>query len=91
MKTLFKNGLVLIDNVFVYAHLLIEDDNIIGISHDLADFSDFDEEVDLKAKRLIPGFVDIHTHGAVGVDVNAAKAEDYEKIWPDMWEEMLIR
>ena len=80
MKTLFKNGLVLIDNVFVYAHLLIEDGNIIGISHDLADFSDFDEEVDLKAKRLIPGFVDIHTHGAVGVDVNAAKAEDYEKI-----------
>ena len=28
----------------------------------------------------MPGFIDVHTHGAVGVDVNAATAEDYEKI-----------
>ena len=31
-------------------------------------------------KKVVPGFIDIHTHGAVGVDVNAATAEDYEKI-----------
>lgn len=31
-------------------------------------------------KKSIPGFIDVHTHGAVGVDVNAATAEDYEKI-----------
>ena len=31
-------------------------------------------------KRIVPGFIDVHTHGAVGVDVNAATAEDYEKI-----------
>jgi N-acetylglucosamine-6-phosphate deacetylase len=31
-------------------------------------------------KKAVPGFIDIHTHGAVHVDVNHASAEDYEKI-----------
>ena len=30
--------------------------------------------LDLGGKRLAPGFLDIHTHGAAGVDVNAATA-----------------
>jgi len=36
--------------------------------------------LDVSGKRVIPGFVDVHTHGAVGVDVNGATAEDLEKI-----------
>ena len=35
---------------------------------------------DVKGNRIVPGFIDVHTHGAVGVDVNAATAEDLEKI-----------
>jgi N-acetylglucosamine-6-phosphate deacetylase len=31
-------------------------------------------------KKVVPGFIDVHTHGQVNVDVNAATAEDYEKI-----------
>lgn len=31
--------------------------------------------LDLAGKRLVPGFIDIHTHGAAGVDVNAATAD----------------
>lgn len=30
--------------------------------------------LDLGGRRLVPGFIDIHTHGAAGVDVNAATA-----------------
>ena len=30
--------------------------------------------LDLGGKRLVPGFIDIHPHGAAGVDVNAATA-----------------
>ena len=36
--------------------------------------------VDVSGKRVVPGFIDIHTHGGVGVDVNGATAEDLEKI-----------
>lgn len=35
---------------------------------------------DAAGKQVVPGFIDIHTHGSVGVDVNAATAEDLEKI-----------
>lgn len=35
---------------------------------------------DAAGRRVVPGFLDIHTHGAVGVDVNGASAEDFEKI-----------
>lgn len=80
MKTLFKNGIVLIDNEFRYAHILVEDGIISKITYCLDEMQDFDKEIDLKSKRLIPGFIDIHTHGAVGVDVNAATANEYEKI-----------
>lgn len=31
-------------------------------------------------KFVVPGFIDIHTHGGCGVDVNAARKEDFQKI-----------
>ncbi len=36
--------------------------------------------IDVSGKKVVPGFIDIHNHGAAGVDVNAATAEDLEKI-----------
>ena len=38
------------------------------------------EIYDAAGRRVVPGFIDIHTHGAVGVDVNSASAEELEKI-----------
>lgn len=31
--------------------------------------------IDLKTKLLVPGFIDVHCHGAAGVDVNTANVE----------------
>jgi len=36
--------------------------------------------IDLNKMRVFAGFVDIHNHGAVGVDVNTATAEDLRKV-----------
>lgn len=38
------------------------------------------ETVDIRGKKLVPGFVDVHTHGGMGIDVNAASAVDYETL-----------
>src|SRR5215813_1491189 len=36
--------------------------------------------IDLGGKQVVPGFIDIHNHGAVGVDVNAADTEGLLKV-----------
>ena len=36
--------------------------------------------IDAAGQRVVPGFNDLHTHGAVGVDENGASAQDLEKI-----------
>lgn len=38
------------------------------------------EIFDAEGLTVVPGFIDTHSHGAVGVDVNAATAEELEKI-----------
>ena len=78
MAVLLKGGMVYQDHRFVRADVLMRDGVIAGVGTDLKD--EKAQVEDVTGKRLVPGFLDIHTHGAVGVDVNAARAEDYEKI-----------
>ena len=47
--------------------------------------------LDLGGKRLVPGFIDIHTHGAAGVDVNAATTEQLNDLTRDQVAEFLIK
>ena len=37
-------------------------------------------DVDAEGRYLVPGFVDVHTHGGAGVDINAAGQADLEKL-----------
>jgi N-acetylglucosamine-6-phosphate deacetylase len=38
------------------------------------------EQIDLSGTTLLPGFIDVHIHGAVGVDTMAATAPDLERV-----------
>lgn len=73
-RTLFTNGKVYVDGQFQDTDLLVQDGRVAGFS------GKADEVVDLGGKLLIPGFLDLHTHGGDGVDVNAATAGDLAKI-----------
>ena len=73
-RTLFTNGKVYVDGRFQDTDLLVQDGRVAGFS------GKADEVVDLGGKLLVPGFLDLHTHGGDGVDVNAATAQDLAKI-----------
>lgn len=77
-KTYLQNGLVYQDRTFVSKTLLLEDGKVFVLEPQ-ADVAD-GAVVNAEGLRIVPGFLDTHTHGAVGVDVNGATAEDLEKI-----------
>jgi N-acetylglucosamine-6-phosphate deacetylase len=81
MKTiLLKNATtILSDKKLENASVLIENGTIADISFD-SKSTKTDKVFDLLNTTLFAGFVDIHNHGAVGVDVNTATAEDLRKI-----------
>ncbi len=76
-ELLFQNGLVYLDGRFRSASLLVRAGKIAAI--DAPPTSDC-RIVDLAGKMLVPGFLDIHTHGGGGVDVNAADGEGFATI-----------
>ena len=77
MKTLLlKNAnVVLPDRVVANASVLVEEGRIASFGSGFAD-----EVLDLAGARLLPGFIDVHIHGAVGVDVMDATVDGLQQI-----------
>lgn len=70
---LLKNaGAVLPDGEIENASLLISDGKIAQINVEEQNSVNI---LDLRRARLFPGFIDIHIHGAIGVDANEADAD----------------
>lgn len=86
MKRWIKGGMIYQDHKFVRKDILVENGWIQWIgsaskqSKELALDTIEAEVLDAAGQWILPGFFDIHTHGAVNVDVNGATAEDLEKI-----------
>lgn len=72
------HGKVYVDHVFQEKTVAIENGRVRLLSPDAPVSGG--AVFDAAGKHVVPGFVDIHTHGAVGVDVNGASAEDFGKI-----------
>lgn len=81
MKTvLLKNAAVIFpDKKTREVSLLIENENIVEISFENKSFP-AKEVLDLSNLTVCAGFIDIHNHGAVGVDVNTATTDDLRKV-----------
>jgi len=77
-KCYIVNGLVYTDHHFAPKTVALEDGKlrVLGPECDTGDGDCFDAS----GMKVVPGFIDTHTHGAVGVDVNGATAEELEKI-----------
>ena len=76
MNYYIKNALVYHNHRFEARNLHIVDGKI----HFAPEIPEGAEVVDASGRKIVPCFIDIHTHGAVGVDVNAATKEDLAKI-----------
>jgi N-acetylglucosamine-6-phosphate deacetylase len=73
---LLKNAnVVLPDREVSDVSVLIADGKIASLEGGRAD-----EEIDLAGATLLPGFIDVHIHGAVGIDVMDASAADLGKV-----------
>jgi N-acetylglucosamine-6-phosphate deacetylase len=79
---LLRNArIVLPEQVAVASSLLIEDGRIARIFESETDQLPAVETVfDLDGLTLFPGFIDIHIHGAAGVDAMAATTEDLARV-----------
>ena len=77
-KLLLRNGrLVLPDRIAEGASLLIEAGRIARILEQTIDVDiQADKTIELDGALLFPGFIDAHIHGAVGVDMMDADADD---------------
>ena len=77
-KTYIVNGLVYRDRRFAPATLCTENGKLRVLDHGCP--TDGGTVLDAAGLKVVPGFLDIHSHGAVGADVNGATAEDLERI-----------
>jgi N-acetylglucosamine-6-phosphate deacetylase len=79
---LLRNARVVgIERVVERASVLIETGRISRLADSLSSEKlRGDSELDLNGLTLFPGFIDLHIHGAAGVDTMAASAEDLNSV-----------
>lgn len=76
---IIKNGMVIdFEKGFHQNDILIEKGKIVEIGRSFHNNSA--EVIDAEDCYVVPGFIDIHTHGAFGIDIMAATAGDLDKL-----------
>jgi N-acetylglucosamine-6-phosphate deacetylase len=78
--TLLQDARIVLPNrIAEQCNLLIHNDRIASIAES-SRLPVADSTINLNGLTLFPGFIDIHIHGAVGVDTMAATAEDLNRV-----------
>ena len=80
MRDLFlKNAYVYRGRDFAPADVLVQEGVLAAVGPDIH-YPVGTQVLDLNGMALVPGFIDVHTHGGDGIDVNAATVGDLQKI-----------
>ena len=74
-RTILTGGLVFTGGELVNTEVLVVDERIAAIGDGLS--REGCDVLNLEGNMLSPGFIDVHTHGGDGVDINAA---DYQQL-----------
>ena len=73
---LLKNASVFIDGKFQAADITVSN----GLFQDTAANTEEHETLDLTDKLIIPGFIELHSHGCIGYDFTTSAPEELEKM-----------
>jgi len=77
-KLLLRDArIVLEDRIIEDGMILIEDEHIVSVGENLSADA---ETLSLGGLTVLPGFIDVHIHGAVGVDVMEASADGLTQV-----------
>ena len=68
------NGKVYKNGAFSEEEIVLKEGKIVS-----AQDGDAEEVYDAKGNYVVPGFIDVHTHGGAGVDVNAADQQGKDR------------
>lgn len=82
MQIIYKNALAALpkQEVLQATDIVVRNGRIEALKPDAhADFDDY-QVVDLAGKIVVPGFIDAHTHGGDGIDLNKADKEAVAKL-----------
>ncbi|GMQ59049.1 N-acetylglucosamine-6-phosphate deacetylase [Vallitalea sediminicola] len=74
---IIKNGNVLVKGKISSRDVLIEDGKIQGFN--VSDEKD-SQVIDAEGMYVLPGFIDVHTHGGNGIDTNLATKEELKEL-----------
>src|ERR1041384_8367371 len=78
-KLLLRDAkIVLANRIIEGGTILIEDKHIVSISENQPEANA--ETLSLDGSTVLPGFIDVHNHGAVGVDVMEASADGLAEV-----------
>lgn len=81
MKTVIVNAHVISPGVDLKkATIVLDKGKIVAVGTDLDTVKGADTVVDVRGKYVVPGFIDVHLHGALGFDVCDGTPEAIEKI-----------
>lgn len=82
MQKIFKNGRVALPQQTELAQvdIVVRNGKIEALKPDAQGGFDDYSVIDLAGKTVVPGFIDVHTHGGNGVDLNKATMAEIKKL-----------